>query len=335
MCVHAYMCVVHACVNNAYLFLCRNGAVRYESVMRLRMKLDELGKMEGVTTSEKGVSSHARDDYGILFLTKYFLSTDPEEFLTMLFKHALPVEPFIIIKCVLFVCVCVCVHACMHACVGTYVHVCVHMCVCLSVCACVHAYMHVCACTHDCFTACMCVFAHGVIFFHRRPFGTETEFFVQLFMEFDESLKNPTIQNLLQKMFREQQISFASVCHVLSLPHSISPLFFLLPPPDLPFSPLRPHPSCWYRSRGMGNSSRPTRGSFLESHWTLALSWSHPVRRMDTHPHTHTHTHAHTHTHTHTHAHTFYCPVGGEITLYFVCTYYSRYMLHLWQHGPQ
>ena len=32
----------------------RNGAVRYESVMRLRNKLDELGKMEGVSTAEKG-----------------------------------------------------------------------------------------------------------------------------------------------------------------------------------------------------------------------------------------------------------------------------------------
>ena len=40
------------------LFLCRNGVVRYESVMRLCMKLNELGKMEGVTTAEKGVSSY-------------------------------------------------------------------------------------------------------------------------------------------------------------------------------------------------------------------------------------------------------------------------------------
>ena len=33
----------------------RNGAVRYESVMRLRNKLEELGKMEGVNTKEKGL----------------------------------------------------------------------------------------------------------------------------------------------------------------------------------------------------------------------------------------------------------------------------------------
>ena len=32
----------------------RNGAVKFESVMRLRNKLDELGKMEGVSTAEKG-----------------------------------------------------------------------------------------------------------------------------------------------------------------------------------------------------------------------------------------------------------------------------------------
>jgi ubiquitin thioesterase CYLD len=98
----------------------RNGAVRFESVMRLRNKLDELGKMEGVSTAEK----------------------DPEEFLNMLFKHTLHVEPFIQIK---------------------------------------------------------------------RPFGTEPEFFVQLFVEFDESLKIPTIDTLLQRMFKEQQISFAEV----------------------------------------------------------------------------------------------------------------------------
>ena len=32
----------------------RNGVVRYESVMMLRNKLDELGKMEGFTEKEKG-----------------------------------------------------------------------------------------------------------------------------------------------------------------------------------------------------------------------------------------------------------------------------------------
>ena len=32
----------------------RNGAVKFESVMRLRNKLEELGKMEGITAKEKG-----------------------------------------------------------------------------------------------------------------------------------------------------------------------------------------------------------------------------------------------------------------------------------------
>ena len=45
----------------------------------------------------------------------------------------------------------------------------------------------------------------------RRPFGTEPEFFVQLFVEFDETLKTPTVEILLQRMFTEQQISFANV----------------------------------------------------------------------------------------------------------------------------
>ena len=52
----------------------------------------------------------------------------------------------------------------------------------------------------------------------RRPFGTEPEFFIQLFVEPDESLGVPTIEILLKKMFQEQQISFASVS--LSLPQA-------------------------------------------------------------------------------------------------------------------
>ena len=55
-----------------------------------------------------------------------------------------------------------------------------------------------------------------VVFLTRRPFGTEPEFFVQLFVEFDGSLKVPTIDTLLQKMFKEQQISFAGVSLLLT-----------------------------------------------------------------------------------------------------------------------
>ena len=89
------------------------------------------------------------------------------------------------------------------------------------------------------------------------------------------------------------------------LSYSLTPslhVFFLLPPSHLPFSSLRLLPSCWYRSRGLGNTSRPTRGSSLESNWILALSWSHPVGQ--THMHTHAHTHTHVYIHTLAHAHT-------------------------------
>ena len=65
---------------------------------------------------------------------------------------------------------------------------------------------------------------HVIMLFHflvhflfRRPFGTEPEFFVQLFVEFDESLKVPTIEKLMKKMFKEQQISFAGVFPVPTL----------------------------------------------------------------------------------------------------------------------
>ena len=39
-----------------YYHMYRNGVVRYESVMALRTKLDELGKMEGIAHAEKGDS---------------------------------------------------------------------------------------------------------------------------------------------------------------------------------------------------------------------------------------------------------------------------------------
>ena len=46
----------------------------------------------------------------------------------------------------------------------------------------------------------------------RRPFGIEEEYFVQLFLEPDETLKlPPTVGQLLNKMFKEQNISFITV----------------------------------------------------------------------------------------------------------------------------
>ena len=48
--------------------------------------------------------------------------------------------------------------------------------------------------------------------FYRRPFGVEQEYFVQLFVERDDSLKLPTVGDLLSRMFREQKIRFTKVC---------------------------------------------------------------------------------------------------------------------------
>ena len=73
----------------------RNGTVRYESVMRLRNKLEELGKMEGVNTKEKGWRGVGKREE---ICTNCNYSLDPEEFLNILFKHTLHVDPFITIK---------------------------------------------------------------------------------------------------------------------------------------------------------------------------------------------------------------------------------------------
>lgn len=45
----------------------------------------------------------------------------------------------------------------------------------------------------------------------RRPYGEEPEYFVQLFVDYDESLKLPTVGVLMKKMFREQDITFTQV----------------------------------------------------------------------------------------------------------------------------
>ena len=46
---------------------------------------------------------------------------------------------------------------------------------------------------------------------YRRPYGMEQEYFVQLFVEYDETLKFPTVGDLLSIMYKEQKISFAKV----------------------------------------------------------------------------------------------------------------------------
>ncbi len=45
----------------------------------------------------------------------------------------------------------------------------------------------------------------------RRPFGVEEEYFVQLFLEMDDTQKLPSIGDLVDKMFTEQNISFTKV----------------------------------------------------------------------------------------------------------------------------
>ena len=87
---------------------------------------------------------------------------DPEEFLNLLFKHTLKVEPFLHIKVrVTFM-----------------------------------AYIYYCC---------------SDTFLIRRPYGEEPEYFVQLFVDYDESLKLPTVGELMKKMFREQDITFTQV----------------------------------------------------------------------------------------------------------------------------
>ena len=81
----------------------RNGTVRYESVMMLRNKLEELGKMKGVNQDEKGRGFHPKEKNKTMFLqVSIYLNAicypDPEEFLNLLFKHILNVEPFVHIK---------------------------------------------------------------------------------------------------------------------------------------------------------------------------------------------------------------------------------------------
>ena len=62
-------------------------------------------------------------------------------------------------------------------------------------------------------------YIHPVFFICRRPFGIEEEFFVQLFLEPDESLElPPTVGQLLTKMFKEQNISFTKVNSLVPRP---------------------------------------------------------------------------------------------------------------------
>lgn len=63
-------------------------------------------------------------------------------------------------------------------------------------------------------------FKFSIVF--RRPFGVEQEFFVQLFLDFDKSMKLTTLEDLLKKMFKEQNISFTEVIYILCVGLSCS-----------------------------------------------------------------------------------------------------------------
>ncbi len=64
--------------------------------MTMKNKMDELGKMEGITEKEKG------NDYYVYKVMTLCIS-DPEEFLNMLFKHMLRVPAFISIRWIVIV----------------------------------------------------------------------------------------------------------------------------------------------------------------------------------------------------------------------------------------
>ncbi len=49
------------------------------------------------------------------------------------------------------------------------------------------------------------------VYFFRRPFGIELEYFVQLFVEVSESPEPAKLGSLLNKMFKEQNMSFTKV----------------------------------------------------------------------------------------------------------------------------
>ena len=83
------MVVISICI-----LLYRNGVVKFESVMKLREELDQLGKMKGITQDEKGNF----ESYSYYLGCNLYSHLDPEEFLNLMFKHTLQVPPFISIR---------------------------------------------------------------------------------------------------------------------------------------------------------------------------------------------------------------------------------------------
>jgi hypothetical protein len=71
--------------------------------MALRTKLDDLGKMEGIGHTEEGCSLTDINFMIVCVCEMLCLvdCADPEEFLNMLFKHTLRVDPFLMIRFVM------------------------------------------------------------------------------------------------------------------------------------------------------------------------------------------------------------------------------------------
>ena len=63
---------------------------------------------------------------------------------------------------------------------------------------------------NDSLLACVLYIIHVHVLL-RQPFGVEQEYFVQLFLEFDEKVEIPTVGSLLRKTFLEQDFSFTEV----------------------------------------------------------------------------------------------------------------------------
>jgi len=75
-----------------FVFVYRKGIVMQDSVQVFRTHLADLQKMKGYTSDEKGFNLV----YICIFCSPYVL--DPEEFLNLLFKHILHLEPFVHIR---------------------------------------------------------------------------------------------------------------------------------------------------------------------------------------------------------------------------------------------
>ena len=89
-----------------------------------------------------------------------------------------------------------------------------------------------------CFGIVICVYVY-ILMYHqvclghfsclcRRPSGIDSEFFVQLFVEADKGMVLPTTQDLLHKMFKQQNITFAEVKNYVVCFSSTCLLFLLL-----------------------------------------------------------------------------------------------------------